>query len=96
MELLNVDSNDIADLIGRTAKLSPAELKVELEKVAKQRSIAQEGLSDSVFESALLFMKISDWMNTTQADFEGMLANLQKIQEAHDSALLVASGKMSS
>jgi hypothetical protein len=88
--------SDISDLIGRLAKLNPQELQNELSKVTVESNHTKEQLHETVYESGILFIKISEWMTKTKADFEGMLSTLQTIQSSHDSILHVATSNPSS
>jgi len=76
--------------------MTPQQLELELSQVDIECSASKEKLHEAVFESSLIFMKISDWMEKTRQDFQSMLATLQTVQECHDSIITVATNSSTS
>lgn len=70
--------------------MTPQELESELSHVDKECSSSKDKLHEAIYESGLIFMKISDWMEKTRQDFEAMLSTLQTVQQCHDSIITVA------
>jgi hypothetical protein len=83
------DIGDISGMMSRIAQMSGEELEREVTRVNGECSASKEKLHEAVYESGMLFVKISDWMKETRKDFEEMMATLKTIQSNHDSVINV-------